>query len=540
VFGTPEFDTAIRDAFELDDYLDREVRLREILGDATLEQMPGIYDAVKKLPSREHGLLFYSLAVRWTELDPHGAVQFGMDRQKLEGRSSFLWNAESKWATLAPADAVAWAEALPPGGQRNSAISDMVRGISSTDPQLAVELLRKQGTDNAAWYAKSLFTQWADRDPKAAAAAALELNGQMGQNAADSVARSWAQKDPSSAMAWAASIPSTGRRKQLVTAIAEQWARADPAAELAWARDQTDPQVRRQAVKKGLESLAGSNLPAAVEQLNAMPSGQDRNEAIQSVASAVAAKDARNALQLAQLLPAGLERNGSVSWICGIWGQKEPRAALDWLLSNSPSSLGGGGGLQEIVRGWAGSAPDQAIAWAQALPPGDSQNSALAALIGGLAVSDVGRAETIFQQSSPEAQKLAVGTVTSRLVQQSPDKARTWAESLATGPAQSDAFGYLAAAWSTQNPTAAAQWLGTLQQGNARDAAISGFVNAAFNRDPEGAAAWVQSISDPRTRDEQTENLIREWLRTDSNAARAWLDANPQITPEERSRISED
>ena len=98
----------------------------------------------------------------------------------------------------------------------------------------------------------------------------------------------------------------------------------------------------------------------------------------------------------------------------------------------------------------------------------------------------------------------------------------------------------VAAAWSEQNPTAAAEWLGALPQGKVRDAAVAGFGSSAFDRDPEGAVAWVQTISDPRDRDRQTEELMRRWLSTDANAARAWLDANPQITPEERSRILED
>ena len=538
--GTPEFDAAVHEALKLDDYLDREVRIREILSDASLEQFPAIYEAAKRLPPSDDEALIYAIGQRWAEVDPRGAVQFGLDRQKVDGRTSFLWSAESRWATLSPTDAAAWAQTLPPGGIRNDVMNAVINVMTRTDPQMAVQLLRQHGSQNARWVARSLFGNWADRDPKHAAAAALELNGELGKSAVESVAKSWAQADPSSAIGWAASIPSAAMRKNLVRTIAEQWAQSDPVAELAWARNQTDPQMRRKAIAKGLGSLAVTNLPAAFEQINGMPSGKDRNEAVQAAAYAVSASDARSGLRLAELLPAGLERNGAVSGICNIWGQKEPRAALDWLLSNTPSSLGGGGGLQEIVRGWAGSAPDQAIAWAQALPPGDNQNSATAALIGGLAASDVTRAESIFQQIPPEAQKLAVPVITRNLMQQGADKARAWAESLPAGPAQSDAFGFVAAGWSDQNPTAAAQWLGALPEGKARDAAIAGFVGPAFDRDPEGAAVWVQTISDPRDRDRQTEELMRRWLGTDSNAARAWLDANPQITPEEKGRILED
>ena len=440
MFGTPEFDAAVQDAFKLDDSLDRKARIREILNDASLEQLPAIYEASKKLPSSQNGFLFLALGQRWAEIDPRAAVQFGFDRQRTEGRTAFLWGAEAKWAELSPAEAIAWAQALPPGGDRNEAMSGVINMISRTDPQLAMQLLRQQGSSNAAWVARSLFGDWADRDPKGAAAAALELSGALRQSAVESVAKSWGQADPSAAVAWAASIPNAWMRKHFVRAVADQWAKSDPGAEIDWARSQTDPQIRREAIAKGLGSLAETNLPAAIEQINAMPSGDDRNRAIQLATTAASAKDARSGLRVAELLPAGLLRNGAVSNVCSIWGRKEPRAALDWLLSNTPSSLGGGGGLQEIVRGWVESAPDQAVAWAQALPPGDRQNSAMAALTDGLAVSDVTRAESIFQKCSPEAQKLAVTSIAQNLIEQGVDKARVWAESIAAGPAQGEAL----------------------------------------------------------------------------------------------------
>ena len=539
VFSMPKFAIAVQDAIKLPDSLDRRVRFRELLNGASLEQLPAIYEAARKLPSSETSFLFYAIGQRWAEIDPRGAMQFGFERRKVDERNSFLRAAESKWAARSPAEAAAWLETLPPGGCRNSLMNEVINSMVGTDPQGALERLRQQGGENAPWMTRGFFSGWVSRDPTHAAAAALELHGELGKKAAESVAKSWAQADPSSAMVWAASISNASMRKNLVGSIVEQWAQADPVAELAWARNQTDPQMRRKAVANGLGSLAVKDLPAALEQINAMPSGEDRNLAVECAADAVCATDARSGLQLLEHLPVGPRRNEAASMICRTWSQKEPQAALDWLVGNAPPSLGGGGGVQEIVRGWAESAPDQAIAWARALPPGDNQNSAMAALAGGLAGSDVTRAESIFQQCSPEAQKLAVPSFAENLLDQGVDKVRAWVESIPAGPAQSDAFGYVAAAWSNQNPTAATQWLNALPQGKARDTAIAGFVGPAFDRDPEGAVAWVREISDPRDRDEQTEKLMRHWLKTDSSAARAWLDASPQVSPEEKNRILE-
>ncbi len=536
VFGTPEFDAAVHEAGKLSDWVDRELRFREILSDVPLGQLSAIYSAAQKLHSPESDALLSALGERWAKLDPRGAIAFGLARRKADGGYSFLSSIEEKWAAVAPSDAIDFARTLPPSYQRTQFMQEIVRIISDLDPQRAVQLLR-ENPQYSQWAATSLFDKWTARDPQAAAAAALELKGNLGTRATGGVAETWGQSDPAAAIAWAAAIPSAARRKGLIGSIAEVWAKSDPEAVLAWAQDQTDPKVRRDAINAGLGSLAATNLPAALQRINAMPAGEDRDRAIQATANTESSKDTRSALQLAELLPTGLARDGTVSQICSTWGQKEPRAALDWLVANAPAALGGGGGLQEIVRGWAGTAPDQAIAWAQALPPSDSQNSAMAALIGGLAVSDLGRAETIFQQSSPDAQKLAVPQITRNLINQGPEKARAWVESLAAGPAQNDAYGYVAAAWSDQNPNAVATWLGTLSPGKARDAAISGFAMKAVERDPEGAATWTQTISDPRDRDTQTEAVMQRWLGTDSNAARSWLDANPQISPEEKARI---
>jgi hypothetical protein len=469
------------------------------------------------------------------------------------GFNPFLNGAVDEWLNISPAEAIAWVQALPPGSGRSNQIQEMIGSLSQTDPHEALQLLQKNTfAMGGQWVAESLFDNWAGRDPEGAAAAALELKGDVGISALRSVARSWAKEDPAKAMAWASSVPNVSARKDLITSIAEQWSQSDPRAEIAWALGLSDTNMRRETLSTGIARLAANDLPAALEQIHAMPSGEDRDRAVLAAANTAATKDAHGALRLLDELPAGLNRNSAAARLCDTWGQTDPRGALDWLVQNVPAAKADGWsvsgsfgrnyynnspGLASIVQRWVGSSPQDAIAWAQALPDGDNKNSAMAAVVQSLASTDFSLAESTFNQLPADAQQIAASTLTNNLLQQDTAKARAWVESLPEGAAQNNGLMAVARQWADQNPTAAADWLGTLVPGKGRDNAIAGYSSAVFQSDPESALSWVMTIADARDRDQQTERFAAWWLRTDSAAARNWLQGNQQITPEEKDRI---
>jgi hypothetical protein len=322
----------------------------------------------------------------------------------------------------------------------------------------------------------------------------------------------------------------------LVQSVARQWAEKDPRAEIAWARAMPDEASRRAASANGISHLATTDLSAALALIQTWPPGEDHDEAIRAAIQSAAQDDARGALQILDQLPAGPNRNALMQQVCTTWGESEPRAALDWMMQNAPAGKGSYG-LADLIQGWMTSAPEEAIAWAEAQPAGDRRDSVMSKIVNDFVKTDLDRAQSLFAQLSPSAQGSAASSIVNAILQESPEKACAWAQSLPEGAAQRKAYGELGRQWTNQDANAAAQWLGTLPEGKARDAAAASFSGSAFPRDPEGALAWAQTIGTPRDRDSSVEDLVRRWMGSDSAAARKWLDANQQISADEKDRI---
>jgi hypothetical protein len=514
------------------------------------EELPAAFAKARKMPRAEGWEVLNQLGSRWAESDPKGAMAFGIQAGSFGqpgGSNPFLEGAAEKWLESAPADALAWIEALPPGTVRSSLIPKTILSVDRTDPQRALQVLQRNTfTLGGPWAAENLFNDWTARDPESAAAAALQLKGDVGRSARKSVARSWAQDNPAKAMAWAASVPNIATRKELITSIAKQWAQSDPRAEIAWALPLNDANMRLQSLRAGMSQLAAADLPAALDLIHAMPSGDDHDQALLTVVNKAGEKDARGALRLLDDLPPGADRNSAGRKLCETWGQTDPRGALDWLVQNvpppryNPRIYSGNAGLTGLVQRWVASSPEDAIAWAQALPEGDNRSAALASVVEGLSSTDLSRAQSIFNQLPPDAQETAAGVLAANLTIQDADQARAWVESLPEGPAQDSGLRVVATKWANQNPTAVASWLDTLAPGNGRDSAVVGYSWAVFQSNPKSALSLVMTIADAKNRDEQTESLVGRWLNSDSNAARNWLQANQQITAEEKDRILSD
>jgi hypothetical protein len=117
------------------------------------------------------------------------------------------------------------------------------------------------------------------------------------------------------------------------------------------------------------------------------------------------------------------------------------------------------------------------------------------------------------------------------------DRARAWAESLPSGAGQGAAFAKIAASTAELDPKGTAEWLNNLPPGSARDQAILPFSEAVRKEDPEAAITWALSISDPITRQDQLARMAGWWNGVDAKALRAWLNADAQLTPEEKRHL---
>lgn len=536
-----KFSELVRGALKFADYTDRQIRLREIMRAIPVKDLPAAYLLAKKVEQSGDRAVLSALGSRWAESDPRAAAAFALKvgtDDSMFAQNYLLEGVIWKWAIIAPAEAVTWVEAAPPGTHRDSMVVNVIGVMAEKHPQAALQMLRRNATALNNWgnVVLNFFSTWAGRDSAGAAAGALQLNGRLEQEAVTGVAKTWAERDPRGALRWIDGLPKTFARQNLIETVGSEWADKDPRAELAWARGLKDDVSRRAATVSGISRLATADLGAALDLIQTLPAGEDHDQAIQAAAQSAAQNDVHGALQIIDQMSAGPTRNNLMQSLCSVWSESEPRVALDWLMQNAPAGKGNYG-LDAMIQSWITRAPEDAIAWAEALPGGDRRDSVMSRIVSSFVETDLDRAQALFAQLSPAAQGNAASAIADAIFQESPEKARAWAQSLPEGAAQKSALGVLGNQWASEDPVAAAQWLGTLPVGKARDAAIASFSDSVFARDPEGALAWSRTISSPRDRDGSLEQLVRQWLRSDSTAARAWLDASTQIAPDEKNRI---
>lgn len=530
-----DFAAAARSALALDDSNDSWLNLRALIRRLPVDQLSVAAEQAKKLPRNDRWQVLTVIGRRWAELDPQGAAAFGLVSGRTSGYNNFLHAVVEKWSSGPWRDAEAWLNTVPPGEERSELIRTLVTSVARNDPQAALQLLQRQPGSRNQSIVQNLFIDWAGRSPQAAAAAALNFNGTFRNDALNGVAESWAGENPQAALSWTDSIGDLATRKNLITRIANQWAEVDPLAVIAWARGTRDEVTRQNAFCASISVLAVQDSATALSQIEALPAGDDRDQIVIAAAQALTRTDARSAVPLLDQLPPGPQRNEALMRLCRVWGEAEPRAALDYLFANA--TLSKEDKFTPILRAWMGTAPEEAVAWANALPAGDKRDSALAALVGGLAETDFARAQTVFGQLSEEAQGVAASSLAYSLIRQDIHKAATWAVSLPSGKAQNAALGNVAAQWALQNPNAAAEWLNELTPGVGRDRAISDFSHALLNRDPEDALAWAVTIGDVKERSNTIATLAQTWLYLDGAKARKWLADTSQLTPDEKQHI---
>ena len=366
-----------------------------------------------------------------------------------------------------------------------------------------------------------LYGNWAKQDPEAATTAVLGIRTGERESILTAVAAGLAQTDPQGGLAWAAHLPNSATRKMLTRDIALALAESDPAAAIAWARAGGEESARQQVLEKALAKLAATDVTAALTASKELPPGHERDASLSTVVQAMTKTDVDQAAQLLDQIPAGPDHDSAAASICEAMSLSDPRSALDWIdFHGSMAVLASNTG---ILQRWFNTSRDDALKWLRALPAGENRDAAFQALANQLARSEPAQAKAGFQQLSPEGQDSASSDLVKRLYEQDPVQARQWAESLPPGNAQATALDHIASEWYKQDPGEVAKWLNTLPPGQGRDSAVSAYSQALAMTDPAKAMSSAMSIDDELDRNYGVSRVVEKWMRADADAARQWI-----------------
>jgi hypothetical protein len=246
--------------------------------------------AIAKLEGLEganRAMAVSALGAAWAAREPAKALDWLMERPASErvdshrganGSNDALIIAFVGWAGDDPTAARTWANALPPGTMKNAVQSQLARTLAANgDPAQAIEVLAQLGTAADPTAVTNIASNWARRDPEAAANWALTEPGSVQSRALAGIVGTWGNDDPEGVAKWLAQFPPGEARDRSVAAFlwrGSAWSasREDRLAEFeTWFDGMQDPWLRAKVARSSYWQRKESDPVGARQWLASLP-----------------------------------------------------------------------------------------------------------------------------------------------------------------------------------------------------------------------------------------------------------------------------
>jgi hypothetical protein len=145
-----------------------------------------------------------------------------------------------------------WAESLPDGPLKGSAIVQLAESYARKNPRAAAQWVgRFADKDYASNAIEQIGGSWAESDPVAAVGWLESLPAGSGQKAGLSRAfGDWEDRDPAAAGDYLLAMPKSAMRDSAISGFAMGYAWQNPELAIAWAQDIQDPAIRQSSLTR--------------------------------------------------------------------------------------------------------------------------------------------------------------------------------------------------------------------------------------------------------------------------------------------------
>jgi hypothetical protein len=447
-------------------------------------------------------------------------------------------------------------EAMPEPSLRHQCREAMLVAMVESDPAGAFNYGNAFTLFRSAEVIRSLFGQWAARDPEAATAAwSLLPNAAQRFEALASLSNAMGQKDPQAALAWAAGLPEGGDR-DLATELAwAGWARKEPLEVLQKGVD-LDPRFRRGVMQNAIAELTRRDPEQARRLAIEEKDPAMRDALLFAVGEELAARNPELAAEVSSDMQVGTEEstltmNAMKSWLHGnpeeamTWAaalpknrqgdalhvaffqlaDADPRKAAE-MLAKEGVPEGFGEQTQLIGRGLAEQDPDAAVEWAGKLPE-HRKLEAMRGVLAGAARENPERALEILDQQPVGMRGDLVESLATGWAHRDPQAALQWAGELEGGE-RTRATAKVVELLALTHPEQAADVIGTwmtesegeppsgLAEGYTHPAALAvGEITRHWNPEKmDEAVAWTAALPEGKLRTEAVATVFQQWAKS--------------------------
>jgi len=176
--------------------------------------------------------------------------------------------------------ALAWANALPDGPMKKSALAKIMERWGQLDGPGAVAYAAQlyAETGNASLIREAL-KGWATKDPKSAfqQASQLGLSNGLQRDIRRDLLEQWAEQNPNDAAGYALANRNPENWGGIVGTVAEEWAKQDPKSAVTWAASLTSGKDKKSAIYEAVSSWADQDVGAAASYITSQPPGEGRD-----------------------------------------------------------------------------------------------------------------------------------------------------------------------------------------------------------------------------------------------------------------------
>lgn len=285
----------------------------------------------------------------------------------------------------------------------------------------------------------TILQSWASVDPASAAKyyesnpREFALMGMMGRGrgpmggmgGASIIASEWAKQDPSGALAWANGL--TTEKSQALSAVVGEVAKTDPKKATEMLASMGGTTDLAGAFRSVAEQYGASNFTEAQSWIRTLPADEQAG-ALASAIRGLARTDPAAAAKQASQMEDGDAKNGLVPQVIGNLARTDPQAAAQFLQGQANEGVQREG-MGQLMPAWIATDPPAALNFANSLPAGPVQDSALQSYVWHNSKASPAETVKVAEQISDEGDRSrAIGIAAMRWMREDETAARSYVE----------------------------------------------------------------------------------------------------------------
>ncbi len=326
----------------------------------------------------------------------------------------------------------------------------------------------------------------------------------------------------------------------------------------------TDAFERQRALMDLVDKLGAGEFAAVADKFRELDHLGDSGDEYELILRGWAKADPLTALRYVDQFPNG--RRGRAT-ILSTWAGQDGAAAEKWALDHHEGD-GPNPHMAAVIRGLAGTDLAEASRLAQSMPQSRERGEAVDSITRALFLQGVDAAMAYPASIKDDALRGGfVSAIADRLLAKDPTKAAAWIAAMPEGAIQNRAAHNVAEALARIDSTKAAAWVGSLKPeaqveaargvipimsstdiaGTAKwvsslagtpgyDRAVEEFVWSCNTRAPEQSAAWIAGVANPEQQRRLYNRMLGEWAQRDAVGMKQWVAAN-NVPPEVARRF---